>query len=203
MAEAEWQKRHREIDELHRTILARMDESDRRAAEREKQREQQRAAGSTWDLAGGNAEHEKRREDLRAKLHAAGLREISSDELLAAVKRVSENVDGFLQRKELMGFLEEAVREICLPSALTGFEGRIHPNFKTERDWNERDALTRELDDLLQAVSRPADVTPQGLGVGVSEEYGLIGKYVKAITLHKTVPARERSIQIMPFGGAR
>ena len=44
MAEAEWQKRHREIDELHRTILARLDESDRRVAAREKERSQRRAA---------------------------------------------------------------------------------------------------------------------------------------------------------------
>ena len=42
MAEAEWQERHREIEELHRTILARMDESDRRTAEREKERAEQR-----------------------------------------------------------------------------------------------------------------------------------------------------------------
>ena len=44
VAEAEWQRRHREIEELHRTILAQMDESDRRAAEREKERAEKRAA---------------------------------------------------------------------------------------------------------------------------------------------------------------
>ena len=46
MAEEEWQKRHREIEELHRTIQARMDESDRRAAAREKERAERRAAGN-------------------------------------------------------------------------------------------------------------------------------------------------------------
>ena len=101
MAEAEGQWRHRAIDELHRTILARMDASDRRAAEREKQREQQRAAGSTWDFAGSSsAEHEKRREELRAKLAAYGLREVSSDEMLASVKRLSDTVVRVLEARQ-------------------------------------------------------------------------------------------------------
>lgn len=147
-------------------------------------------------------EGEDRRSELRARLNAAGLREVSSEELLAGVKRLSETVDVYLQRKELMGLLEEAVLDICLPAELTGFEARIHPNFEIRRDWNQRDALTHELDDLFQKVSRPVAVTPQGLEVSIPEKYGVIGKYVKVITLHKTVPARERSIQIMPFGGA-
>ena len=101
MAEAEWQKRHREIDELHRTILARMDESDRRAAEREKQREQRLEVEPTWAfLDNSAAEHEKRQEELRARLHAAGLREVSSDELLASVKRLSDTVDRVLQARQ-------------------------------------------------------------------------------------------------------
>lgn len=81
MAEAEWQKRHREIEELHRTIQARMDERDRRAAEREKG-------------------HEKRREELRARLAAYGLREVSSDELLASTKRLSKTVDRVLEARQ-------------------------------------------------------------------------------------------------------
>jgi len=81
VAEAEWQKPHREIEELHRTILARMDASDRRAAERGKQRK-------------------KRRAELRAKLRAYGLREVSSEELLASVKRLSDTVDRVLQARQ-------------------------------------------------------------------------------------------------------
>ena len=152
-------------------------------------------------MAEQEGEQEEQRSELRARLNAAGLRAVSSEELLAGVKRLSETVDGYLQRKELMGFLEEVVLDICLPAELTGFEARIHLNFETRRDWNERDALTREFGDLFQKVSRPVSVTPQGLEVSIPEKYAIIGKYVKAITLHKTVPARERSIQIMPFGG--
>ena len=112
MAEAEWRKRHQEIDRIHRRILARLDESDRRAAEREKQREQQGVAGSTWDFAGSNsAEHEKRREELRAKLAAYGLREVSSDELLESFKRFSASVDRVLRDKEAKGMADVAWEE--------------------------------------------------------------------------------------------
>ena len=155
-------------------------------------------------MAEQEGELEEQRPELRARLNAAGLRAVSSEELLSGVKRLSGTVDGYLQRKELMGLLEEAVLYICLPAELTGFEARIHPNFETTRDWNERDALTRELERLFQEVSKPADdIFRQGLGVAVPEKYGMIGKYVREIALHKTVPARERSIQVMPFGRAR
>ena len=125
MAEAEWQKRHREIDELHRTILARMDESDRRAAEREKQREQQGAAGSTWAFADSNsAEHEKRREELRAKLHAAGLREVSSDELLSSFKRLSDTVDRVLEARQRRA--RARLKRRMRPMAEPEWQGRVN-----------------------------------------------------------------------------
>ena len=81
MAEAQWQKRHREIDEIHRTIQARLDASDRRVAEREKR-------------------EPARREARRARLAAYGLREVSSDELLASVKRLSDAVDRALEARK-------------------------------------------------------------------------------------------------------
>lgn len=65
MAEAEWQERHREIEELHRTILARMDENDRRAAEREKERAEQRAALDSQLRVGQGASSEPAKIDLK------------------------------------------------------------------------------------------------------------------------------------------
>ena len=46
MAEAEWQDPLKEVERIHRRILARLDESDRREAAREKERAERRAAGS-------------------------------------------------------------------------------------------------------------------------------------------------------------
>ena len=43
MPETERRDRLQEIEEMQRAILARMDESDRRAAQREREREQKRA----------------------------------------------------------------------------------------------------------------------------------------------------------------
>jgi len=44
MPETEWQERLNKIEELNRANLARMDQSERRAAAREKERADQRAA---------------------------------------------------------------------------------------------------------------------------------------------------------------
>ena len=65
MAEAEWEKRYTEIDELHRTIQARVDESDRRAAAREKERAEQRAALEAQGSIGQGTSSEPAKIDLK------------------------------------------------------------------------------------------------------------------------------------------
>lgn len=73
MGEMERQDRLKEVEKIHRRILARMDRSDKRAAARATRREKQ-----------------------RAQLRAAGFREVSSRQLLAAVKKLSDRVDRVL-----------------------------------------------------------------------------------------------------------
>jgi hypothetical protein len=77
---AEANERFTEIHRLHQEIQARLDERERRDAQREKEREERRAA-------------------LRAKLAAYGLREVSSDELLASFKRLSDTMDKVLEAR--------------------------------------------------------------------------------------------------------
>ena len=81
MAETRRQDPLKEVERIHRRILARMDRSDKRAAEREKQ----------W---------KERRQKRRAELRASGFREVSSRQLLAAVKRLSDRVDRILKARE-------------------------------------------------------------------------------------------------------
>ena len=66
------------IEEIQRGILARMDESDRRAAEREKEGGQQ----------------------LAERLAQYGLRPVTQEEMLASFKRFSDTVDRVLQARE-------------------------------------------------------------------------------------------------------
>ena len=77
MPETERRDRLKEVERIHRAILARMDQSDRRAEEREKERKKR-----------------------RAELRAAGFKEVSSKEMLAAVKRLSDRVDRMLRKRE-------------------------------------------------------------------------------------------------------
>jgi hypothetical protein len=81
MPEPERRDRLKEVEAIHRRILARLDASDKRAAEREKR----------W---------RERREKHRAELRVMGFREVSSKQMLAAVKRLSDRVDRFVESLE-------------------------------------------------------------------------------------------------------
>jgi hypothetical protein len=76
VAEAERQDPLREVEEIHRRILARLDESDRKAAAREKERE-------------------KQREELRARLAVhgsgseAGANQVTPEERLTRLEEVT------------------------------------------------------------------------------------------------------------------
>ena len=171
MAEAEWQKPHREIEELHRTILARMDASDRRAAERGKQRK-------------------KRRAELRAKLRAYGLREVSSEELLASVKRLSDTVDRVLdarRRSAGTGAMAEAEWKgrVDRLDEVTIVQARILERLERKYD----DAIQRhdeEMRDLRTALEKFTSGVEKLRFVVASHEDGIAELRATQVALMKT-----------------
>ena len=85
MPEMEWRERLNEIEELHRAILARMDQSEQRAAAREKERAERRTAQEARVCLGAHEDEEA------AKL------DTSSEAMRATTKRWLETMDRFFQ----------------------------------------------------------------------------------------------------------
>lgn len=155
MAEAD--ERFNEIHRLHRDIQARLDDSERRAAEREK-------------------EQEERREALRARLAAYGLREVSSDELLASFKRLSDTVDRVLEARQRSAGTG--------PMAEPEWQGRV----------NRLDEVTVVQTRILERLEQKYDDAIRRH----DEELAELRR--SQIALHEEQKRTEQSLQIMSAG---
>lgn len=97
---------------------------------------------------------------------------------------------------ELDAFLNEAFQSVQPTSPGIG-RVVVVPDFEATANPQDRDKLAEELTRLLrEQPPDPAD----GLDIQISNNYGLLAKYVRSITLHRDPPAEGAWVEVAPPG---
>lgn len=102
---------------------------------------------------------------------------------------------------ELDVFLNEAFQSVQPTSPGIG-RVVVVPDFEMTANPQDRDKLRDELTRLLreQSPDPPELETPDGLDIQISNNYGLLAKYVRSITLHQDPPAEGAWVEVAPPG---
>ncbi len=102
---------------------------------------------------------------------------------------------------ELDVFLNEAFQFVQPTSPDIG-RVVVVPDFEATANPQDRDKLTDEFTRLLreQSPDPAAVVSADGLDIQMSNNYGLLAKYVRSITLHGDPPAEGSWVEVAPPG---
>lgn len=102
---------------------------------------------------------------------------------------------------ELDAFLNEAFQSVQPTSPMIG-RVVVVPDFETTANAQDRDKLTDELTRLLreQSPDPTALASPDGMAIQLSNNYALLAKYVRSITLHQDPPAEGAWVEVAPPG---
>src|SRR5690242_3426677 len=102
---------------------------------------------------------------------------------------------------ELDAFLNDAFQGVQPTSSEIG-RVVVTPDFETTANQQDKEQLRDELTRLLgeQQPDRAALATADGFGVPISNNYRLLAKYVRSITLHHDPPAEGSWVEVAPPG---
>jgi len=102
---------------------------------------------------------------------------------------------------ELDAFLNDAFQAVQPTSSEIG-RVVVTPDFEATANQEDKDQLTDELTRLLgeQKPDHAALATADGFGVPISNNYRLLAKYVRSITLHRDPPAEGPWVEVAPPG---